>query len=65
VKILFAVRKGEPDYMEELITEQEERIEKAKKWAIENGFDRLRVATIDEESPPDFTKAIAPAPSPK
>jgi hypothetical protein len=32
-KVLFAVKKGEPDWAEELITEKESKFEEAKKWA--------------------------------
>lgn len=58
MKVLFGVKKGNEDWQEELITEVEERIEEAKVWATANGFDRLRVAEIDEKEPPDFTKTV-------
>jgi hypothetical protein len=57
-KILFGTKVGDPDYMEQLITEVEERIPAAKRWALANGFDRLRVADIDLSTAPDFTKTI-------
>lgn len=53
MKVLFAVRVGAEDWQEELITEVESRIEAASTWATKNGFDRLRVATI-EDGAPDF-----------
>jgi len=56
-KILFAVKVGEPDYAEQLITEVESRIPGASDWARKNGFDRLRVAEI-ADGPPDFTKVL-------
>lgn len=56
--ILWAVKIGEPDWNEVMITNKSERIEGAKKWASENGFDRLRVSTIDLNEKPDFTKTI-------
>jgi hypothetical protein len=56
-KVLFAVRVGNEDWQEELITDVEDRIEAASKWALANGFDRLRVATIDE-GPPDFAATV-------
>lgn len=43
MRILFGVRRENEDWQEELITESEDRIEAAKQWAVENGFDRLRV----------------------
>lgn len=58
MKILFAVKIGNEDWQEELITEDESRIEAASKWAVDNGFDRLRVAEIDLNEKPDFTKTI-------
>ena len=58
MKILFAVRKGAEDWQEELITEVEERIPSASKWAKANGFDRLRVAEIDENAKPDFAATV-------
>jgi hypothetical protein len=51
MKILFAVRMGNADWQEELITESEDLIEPASEWARKNGFDRLRVATISDEKP--------------
>lgn len=57
-KVLWGVKKGEPDWKEQIITEQEERIEDAKKWATANGFDRFRIQTIDLTTPPDFKKTF-------
>lgn len=58
MKILFAVKIGDEDWQEQLITEDESKIEAASQWAGRNGFDRLRVAEIDMSSKPDFTKTI-------
>ncbi len=58
MKVLFAVRQGNEDWQEELITEIEERIPAAREWAQANGFDRLRIAEIDLDQRPDFTKAL-------
>lgn len=57
MRILFAVRKGDEDWQEQLITEVEERIDSASQWAIANGFDRLRIATIDGGKP-DFAATV-------
>jgi hypothetical protein len=57
MKILFAVKIGDEDWQEQLITEHEDRIEAAKAWAIKNGFHKLRVAVIGD-GPPDFTKVL-------
>jgi predicted GNAT family N-acyltransferase len=56
--VLWATKIGEPDYNEQLITENSSQIENAKKWAIENGFDRIRVSKIDMSSKPDFTQGF-------
>ena len=55
--VLWAVKKGAPDWEEVLITTKKERIPAAKKWAEENGFDRFRVSEIDDGMP-DFIGAI-------
>ena len=58
MKVLFGVRKGNESWQEEVISEHEDRFDAAKKWATENGFDRLRIADIDLTTPPDFTKSV-------
>lgn len=58
IKILFAVKIGNEDWQEELITEDESQINAASEWAIANGFDRLRVAEIDLTKSSDFSKTI-------
>lgn len=57
-KILFAVRIGDEDWQEQLITEVPERIPAAAEWARANGFDRLRIAEIDLSQKPDFQSTI-------
>jgi len=56
--ILYAVKKGQPKYMEEIITTNPEKIEEARKWAEKNGFDRFRIAKIDLGEKPDFIGTI-------
>ncbi len=58
MRILYGIKRGNKDYEEEIITEYEERIEEAKKWALNNNYDRLRVAEVNLEEKPDFIKAI-------
>ena len=58
MKILWATKIGEPDHAEQLITEQHDQIEPASKWAVENGFDRLRIADINMAEVPDFTNNL-------
>lgn len=50
-KILYAVKIGEPDYMEQIITTNQDVIEQARAWAKANGFDRFRIATYNGEAP--------------
>lgn len=61
MKTLWGIRKGNEDWQEELITEDETKIKAAKKWAQENGFDRLRIADIDlNQNPLDgFRNSVA------
>lgn len=58
--VLYGTKISEPDYMEDVITVQHDMqiIEKAKAWATENGYNRLRVHTFNWEKP-DFTKTLA------
>lgn len=57
MKVLFAVKIGDEDWQEKLITEQESQIEPAKAWALANGFDRLRIAEI-ADGVPDFAATV-------
>jgi len=54
MKILFAVKIGDEDWQEQLVTEQEEQVEAASQWARSHGFDRLRIADIDLTKKPWF-----------
>jgi len=59
MKVLWATKKGDEDWKEQLITEHAERIPAARKWAVANGYDRLRVVELaDEPEKPDFAKCI-------
>ena len=55
--ILYAVRVGNEDWQEEIITTQADRIEAARAWATENGFNRFRVFRWDG-SPPNFAETV-------
>lgn len=57
MKILWATKKGRPEYEEQLITEDEKKIKDASKWAEANGFDRLRISNYNGEKP-DFIGTI-------
>lgn len=63
--VLWATKKDAEDWEEDLITtapmtvDGKAKLEKAKTWAIEQGFDRLRVSTNDSNIAPDFTKVLS------
>lgn len=56
-RILWATKVGAPEWQEQLITEQGDKIEAASAWAKANGFDRLRVSTFDGRAP-NFARTI-------
>jgi hypothetical protein len=56
--VLWATKIGEPDWEEKLITNNPSKIEEAKKWALANGFDRLRVSKINMSEKPNFRKTF-------
>ncbi len=59
--VLYALPKDEERaYMETIITETKdlEHLNKAKAWAISEGFKALRVYEHVEGSRPDFIKAL-------
>lgn len=58
VKVLYGHKKGTPHYFEDILSENENDFEKVKEQAIQNGYDKFRVAKIDLGIPPDFTKTI-------
>lgn len=59
MKVLYGTRKGQPDYMEELLLSDatDKQIETVKPLAAAEGFDRFRVAVYsDIPERPDFSK---------
>jgi hypothetical protein len=56
--VLWATKKGAEDWQEQLITEQEDRIEQAAAWARANGFYRLRISNINLNDRPDFAATV-------
>ena len=62
--ILWATRKGDEDWQEELITaapntpEGREKIKKARAWAESQGFDRFRQSGFTTAEMPDFTATV-------
>ena len=57
--ILWAVKIGDEDWQEQIITTNANAIDKATKWAIENGFDRFRISTINPNDKPQFANLIS------
>ena len=57
-KILWAVKKGDKDWQEQIITDttSPEHLTNAKVWAVTNGFTRLRVSTMQYGNKPDFSR---------
>jgi hypothetical protein len=57
---LWGVKKGEPDYMEDLlyVSNTKENFDKVKQMASKDGYNRFRVSKVDMMEKPDFTKAI-------
>ena len=50
--ILWAVKIGDEDWQEQIITTNANAIDKATKWAIENGFDRFRISFFNPDLRP-------------
>lgn len=58
MKILWATKIGDPNWAEQLITENEAKIPDAIKWCELNGFDRIRIAEIDLNKKPNFISTL-------
>jgi len=50
--ILWAVKIDDEDWQEQIITTNANVIDKATKWATENGFDRFRISQFDPQEKP-------------
>ena len=57
-RVLMGIRKGAPDYAEEVITNNPLVFVAAEGWARANGFDRFRVMEVDLGTVPDFGKSV-------
>lgn len=57
-KLLWAVKIGNEDWQEELITNDISQHEKATEWAKANGFYKFRTSWFDPSVTPDFTKVL-------
>lgn len=58
-QILYGTKVNQPAYMEEIISTKPENFKDAVVWAKSNGFDRLRVASINLSIKPDFTGVVS------
>lgn len=62
--LLYGCKIGDADYMEEILyqckgyTNQEELLKIGEQWAKNNGYDRLRISTIDLSIAPNFVDNI-------
>jgi hypothetical protein len=58
-KTLWAVKIGDEDWKEQVITSTKDKqhLSNAMKWAVANGFDRLRTTDFKMEKP-NFEKAV-------
>jgi hypothetical protein len=57
-QVLWGCRVGMPDYMEEILSTKPENFDRVEARAMQDGWDRFRVATIDLSTPPNFTGTI-------
>lgn len=61
IYLYWAVKKGNPNWAEELIMESEKRLDmnEFKKLMAKRGYDRVRESMLDfEKEKPDFVKII-------
>lgn len=56
--VLWAVKRGDEDWQEQIITTCRERRDAAKQWATQNGFDRFRECEVNLDTPPDFRSTL-------
>jgi hypothetical protein len=56
--VLWARKIGAEDWQEEIISTNPTVFEAARKWAVENGFDRFRISELDLNEMPDFSKTV-------
>jgi len=62
--VLYACKVGDPDYMEEVLFEQDGYVnidklkDKAQKWCNDNGYNRVRVSVINLSTPPNFAGTV-------
>ena len=59
--ILWGTKKGNPEYMEEIIIETTDpiKLDKAHKWGKENGFVNLRIQQFNPNSLKQFNEFVS------
>jgi hypothetical protein len=57
MQVLFCTKKGQPEWLEELLSDKPEHFEKAIIWAENNGY-TVRVANINIMEKPNFVGTI-------
>lgn len=63
-RILWAVKIGDEDWQEQIISTDATKFPAARAWAIANGFDRLRESVMDD-GPPRFDLCLNRTPKRK
>ena len=58
MRMLWAVKKEDEDWQEQIITTNESQINAARKWASKNGFNRFREAEYFDGERPNFANTI-------
>lgn len=57
-KILWGVKNGSANWQEEIISVEESNFNNAIQWAKLNGYTNFRIANINMDVNPNFTKTI-------
>jgi hypothetical protein len=56
--VLYGTKVGQPDWAEDILTNNPAHLLQAKAWAEANGFNRLRVYKVDLSRAPNFAVAL-------
>lgn len=57
-QVLYGLKKGDPEWKEQIISTNPKAFKNAIVWAKKAGFVKLKVRTINLEIPPDFARAV-------
>ena len=60
VKLIYATKKGEPQYLEDIMAELNVEEDETKYIEVlkNNNYDNIRVSIVDLNKKPDFVKSI-------